>query len=282
VARFFAADRLVFVQGVNAGKLFLGVDLGRPVLDLLVLGAGFAGEVAVGAKAPGVGAGKLVARFIIEVNMIDLLDGPAGKACVMLDEVFEIGAGRNLGITVNGLIPGEVAAGKHRVYAWEPADIATDNAATGEEKRREGNDVPVTRGLAVGRITPERVIIADAMGVVPNVVTGGFVAPRLERVLDALTNALPECIQGLVGDADKLAAYRLCHACSFCVLFVYSASRRGLECWVLLAQGSAVDLPRRGLGQCVEKLDLPWVFMLAELRLHKCLKVRRRLRRRVS
>src|SRR5262249_35427063 len=54
VARLFATDRLVFVQGVNAGKLFLGIDLGRLTLDLLVLGAGFAGEVAIGAKAPGI------------------------------------------------------------------------------------------------------------------------------------------------------------------------------------------------------------------------------------
>src|SRR5262249_24061157 len=149
---------------------------------------------------------------------------------VMLDEAFEIRAGRNLGITVNGLIPGEVTAGKHRVYAWEPAEIATDNAATGKEKRREGNDVPVPRGLAVGRVTPERVIIADPVGVESNVVTGGFVAPRLERMLNALTNALPECVQRLVGDADKLTVYRLCDACSFCVLFVYSSSRRDLEC----------------------------------------------------
>src|SRR4029434_4295007 len=89
VAWLFATDRLVLVQGVNASKLFLGIDLGRLTLNLLVLGAGFAGEVAVGAKAPGVGAGKLVARLIVEVDMIDLLDGPAGKARVMLDEVFE-------------------------------------------------------------------------------------------------------------------------------------------------------------------------------------------------
>src|SRR5262249_7573889 len=135
VTRLFATDRLVFVQGVNAGKLFLGIDLGRHVLHLLVLGAGFAGEVAIGAKAPGVGAGKLAARFVVEVDMIDLLDGAAGKARVMLDEVFEIRTGRNLGITMNGLIPGEVTAGKHRVYAWEPADIATDDTATGKEKR---------------------------------------------------------------------------------------------------------------------------------------------------
>src|SRR5712691_9076113 len=117
VARLFATDRLVLVQGVNAGKLFLGVHLWRPVLDLLVLGAGFAGEIAIGAKAPGVGTGKLVARFIVEVDMIDLLDGTAGKARVMLDEVFEIRAGRNLGIAVDGFRPGEGTAGKHRVYA---------------------------------------------------------------------------------------------------------------------------------------------------------------------
>src|SRR5215470_16793781 len=73
VAWLFATDRLVLVQGVNASKLFLGVDLGRPTLNLLVLGTGFTSEVAIGAKAPGVGAGKLAARFVVEVDMIDLL-----------------------------------------------------------------------------------------------------------------------------------------------------------------------------------------------------------------
>src|SRR5262249_3047633 len=103
-----------------------------------------------------------------------------------------------------------------------------DNAATGKEKRGEGNDVPVTCDLAVSRITPERVVIADPMGVVPNVVTGSFVAPRLERVLDALTNALPECIQRLVSDTDKLPTNRLRHAYSFLVFFVPSPSGRRL------------------------------------------------------
>src|SRR5262245_17920989 len=126
VARLFATDRLVFVQGVKVGQLFLCIDLGRPVLHLLVLGAGFAGEIAIGTKAPGVGAGKLVTRFVIEVDMIDLLDGTAGKARVMLDEVFEISASRNLRITVNGLIPGEVTAGTHRDSAWDAGHNAID------------------------------------------------------------------------------------------------------------------------------------------------------------
>ena len=58
-----ATDGLVLVQGVNAGKLFLGVYLGRLCFTRLVLGAGFAGEVTIGAEAPGVSAGKLVARL---------------------------------------------------------------------------------------------------------------------------------------------------------------------------------------------------------------------------
>src|SRR5215475_13337035 len=37
IARLFATDRLVLVQGVNAGQLCLRVHFERPVLDLLVL-----------------------------------------------------------------------------------------------------------------------------------------------------------------------------------------------------------------------------------------------------
>src|SRR5262249_60603859 len=45
VAWLFATERLVLVQSINASKLFLGIDLGRLTLNLLVLGAGFAGEI---------------------------------------------------------------------------------------------------------------------------------------------------------------------------------------------------------------------------------------------
>src|SRR5262249_31254673 len=110
----------------------------------------------------------------------------------MLDEIFEIGAGANLGVPMDGLVPGEVTAGEHCVHAGESAHVATHNAATGKEKRGRGDDVPIPRGLAVGRITPQRVVVTDPVRIVPDIVARGLVAPRLRGVLDTLANTLPK------------------------------------------------------------------------------------------
>src|SRR5262249_44145651 len=121
----------------------------------------------------------------------------------MLDEIFEIGAGGHLGVAMDGPVPGEVAAGEHGVYAGESTHIAAHNAATGKEERGQGDDVPIPRGLAVSRITPQRVVITDPVCIVPNVVASGFIAPRLRGALDALPDRLRERIGRLVGDADN-------------------------------------------------------------------------------
>src|SRR3989441_138453 len=249
------------------GEFFLGVHLGRLTLDLLILDTGFACQVAIRAKTPGINTGELVIRLVVEVDVIDLLDGAAGEARVMLDEIFEIGAGGNLSVAMDGLVPGEVTASEHGVHTGESTHIATHNAATGKEERGQGDDVPIPRGLAVGRITPQRVVVTDPVRIVPNIVAGGFVAPRLKGVLDALTNTLAERIERLVSDADKLPTDRLWHAPS---LHSHALSP--------VTQGLTVDFACRRLGQLREKLDLPWVFMLTELRLHKCLDVRFRVR----
>src|SRR5262245_11747858 len=121
------------------GEFFLGVHLRRLTLDLLILGTGFACQVTICTKTPGIRTGELVARLIVEVDVIDLLDGAAGEARVMFDEIFEIGAGGNLGVTMDGPVPGEVTAGEHGVHAGESTHIATRNAATGKEERGQSD-----------------------------------------------------------------------------------------------------------------------------------------------
>src|SRR5262249_51094473 len=127
----------------------------------------------------------------------------------MLDEIFEIGAGGHLGVAMDGLVPGKVTTGEHGVHAGESAHIPTHNAATGKEERGQGDDVPIPRGLAVGRITPQRVVVTDAVRIVRNFVGGGFVAPGLRGALDALTNTLAKRLERMVGDADNLPTDRL-------------------------------------------------------------------------
>src|SRR5215510_5002396 len=174
------------------GEFFLGVYLWRLTLDLLILGTGFACQVAICAKTPRIRTGDLSIRLVVEVDMIDLLDGAASEARVMLDEIFEIGAGGNLGVAMDGLVPGEVTAGEHGVHAGESTHIATHNAATGKEERGQSDDVPIPRGFAIGRITPQRVVVTDPVRIVPNIVARDFVTPWLRRALDALPNTLAE------------------------------------------------------------------------------------------
>src|SRR5215831_4371981 len=227
------------------GEFFLGVYLWRLTLDLPILSTGFACQVAICAKTPGIRTGEVGIRPVVEVDVIDLLDGAASEARVMLDEIFEIGAGGNLGVAMDGPVPGEVTAGEHGVHPGESTHIATHNAATGKEERGQGNDVPILCGLAIGRITPQRVVVTNPVRIVPNIVTGGFVAPWLKGVLDALPNTLAECGERLVGDADKLPTNRLRHASSLCsCMLTYACA------WVL----RTADYPRHtggGYQQCI-------------------------------
>src|SRR5215467_13242057 len=54
----------------------------------------------------------------------------------------------------------------------------------------------------------------DTVGIMPDIVTRGFVAPRLRRTLDALPDTLAERLERLVSDADRLPTDHLWHALS--------------------------------------------------------------------
>jgi hypothetical protein len=55
----------------------------------------------------------------------------------------------------------------------------------------------------VGRVAPERVVVADAVGVVADIVAGGLVAPRLERVGDGDADAAAQVVEALLGDLGE-------------------------------------------------------------------------------
>src|SRR4029077_9078980 len=129
--------------------------------------------------------GELVTALVVEVHVVDLLNGAASEAGLVFDKIFQIGAGANLGVAVDGLVPGKITACEHSVHAGESAHVAADNAATGKEERRQGNDVPIARGPAIRRIAPQRVVVPNAVRIVPNIVARGLVAPRLQGVFDA-------------------------------------------------------------------------------------------------
>src|SRR5207249_1840848 len=91
----------------------------------------------------------------------------------------------------------------HRVHARQPADVARDDPARGEEKtRRSQHATPAGAGRIVG-IAPERVVVADAVGVVADAVACRLVAPGLERVGDLDADPAAQVVQALLGDLRK-------------------------------------------------------------------------------
>src|SRR5882757_4389782 len=89
VARHGAANLLVAIELVGVGEFLVGVAPRLAGLHVLVLGALLARMVALGAEAPAVGAGDEVAVLIEEIDMVGLLDGAAGEARLMLDDVLQ-------------------------------------------------------------------------------------------------------------------------------------------------------------------------------------------------
>ena len=73
--------------------------------------------VALGAEAPAVGVGDLVALLVEEIDVIDLLDRAAGEPGLVLDQVLELGLGRDLVVALTGLCQFQ-SAPDH--IAWTP------------------------------------------------------------------------------------------------------------------------------------------------------------------
>src|SRR4030095_9143929 len=99
--------------------------------DLGVLGPLFTREVAVGAEAPAVRPRHELAVLVVEVHVIDLLDGPAGERRLVGDQVLQPRLGGDGVVAAHGQVPVPVCAGPHGVHAGQAAHVARDDAAPG-------------------------------------------------------------------------------------------------------------------------------------------------------
>ena len=97
-------------------------------------------------------------------------------------------------------VPGQVGAGPHGVDAGQATDVARQDPAEGEDEAGRGHEAPVGPGGGVGRVAPQRVVVADAVGVVPHIVAGDLVAPRLDGVGDRHPDEPPQVVERVVGD----------------------------------------------------------------------------------
>ena len=202
IARVGAADFLRLVQLVELGELL--------VLERLDAAAGFgvfraalARFVAIGAEHPGVAVGNLVAVLVEEIDVIDLLKGAAGKAGLVLDQILQVRLGGDGVAAQHGLVPRPVRARPHGMNARKTAAVAGHDAAGGEQKARQRHDGAVARFLGIGRIGPQRVVVADAVRVVANAVARRLVIPRLDRIGDRHADALAKVVETLFGDLGE-------------------------------------------------------------------------------
>src|SRR5690625_1808366 len=198
-----ATNLFVFVELVVFGQLLVGERLNL-ALDVVVLGAALACFVAVGTEHPAVGVGDQVTVLVVEVNVIDLLEGTTGEAGLMLNQVFQIRFGVDHVVAQNRLVPVPVGAGPHGVNAGQAATVAGDDAAGAEQEAGQRDDGAVLGVLGVFGVAPQRVVVADAVSVVTDAVTGRFIVPRLNGIGDLDADALAEVGQAFLGDLGKL------------------------------------------------------------------------------
>ena len=140
--------------------------------------------------------------------MVDLLEAATGETGLVLDQVLQIRLGGDRIVAQHGLVPGPVRARPHRMHAGEAAAIAGHDAAGGEQEARQRHDGPEPGLVGIGRIGPQRVVVADAVGVVTDGVARRLVVPRLERIGDRNADALAQIVQPLFGDLGEAVARR--------------------------------------------------------------------------
>ena len=113
--------------------------------------------------------------------------------------------GRDHVVAVHRLVPVPVRAGPHRVHAGQAADITGDDAAGREEEARQRDDAAVSARRRVFGVAPQRIVVADAVRVVADVVARRLVAPRLRGRADLHADALAQLVQALPGNLGKFA-----------------------------------------------------------------------------
>ena len=201
-------------------------------------------------EAPAVGFGDQVALLIEEIDVVDLLDGPAGKARLMFDDVLQVGFGGNRVVAANDLVPAPVGARPHRMDAGQPADMAGNDPARAEEEARQRDHVAELRLRRVFGDAPERIVVADAVRVVADVVARGLVAPWLGGHTDLHADALAQLVEPLLGDLRKRAFSRRQHGSYPSWIFQMARSRSRNTLRLTLPAGvfgsSGTKLTRRG------------------------------------
>ena len=115
-------------------------------------------------------------------------------------------------------------------------------------------------------IAPQRVVVADAVRVVADVVARRLVAPRLERVASIFTpmrlrrSSRPSSV--IFGNLAVLDRHRA------------RFMRLGRGVGFAVAQDLAIDLAGRRLGQLGDECDVPRIFVLAQPLAHEVLDLR--------
>ena len=113
--------------------------------------------------------------------MVDLLDGAPGEAGVVFDQILEVGRRTDGRAADDRLVPGQIGPGPHGVHTRQAPHVPREDPAESEHEAGRGDDRPVSSRFGIVGIAPQRVVIADPVGVMANVVAGCLVTPRLDR-----------------------------------------------------------------------------------------------------
>src|SRR3546814_7490880 len=89
------------------------------------------------------------------------------------------------------------------MHAGQAAAVTGNDAAQREQEARQCDDRAVLGLRGVGRVAPQRVVIADAVRVVTDAVARGFVVPRFNRVGDGHADAAAKVGKTFFGDLGK-------------------------------------------------------------------------------
>src|SRR3990167_6973540 len=206
VTRSRATDFFLRVQLAEFGQLFFAVRLNLAA-HVGVLRATLTRFVTISTEYPRIRFSNFVAMLVEEIDVVDLLECTAGKLGLMLNQIFQIGFGSDDVIAQHRFVPGPVGAGPHRVHTRQATAITGNQPAGGEQETGQRNDRTVLGFGRVFRIAPQRVVVADAVSVVTDRVTGGFVVPRLDCVGDLDANALAQLGQTLFSYFRKFRSH---------------------------------------------------------------------------
>jgi hypothetical protein len=98
--------------------------------------------------------------------VVDLLDRASGEPGLVFDQVLQPGLRADRIVAQYRQMPGPIRTSPHRVHTGQATDITGNDPAGCEQEAGQRNDTTPTRARCVIRITPQRIVVADAMRVV--------------------------------------------------------------------------------------------------------------------